>query len=84
MSKEHLRAIARHLIGKVLGLKVAAKNIDIEEYEGIFVIPEYLVFTIKGVETVKYTLREQPNGKYRFYINGAFVCRLELSDFEVE
>ena len=84
MSKEHLRAIARHLIGKVLGLKVAAKNIDIEEYEGFFVIPEYLIFSIKGVETVKYTLREQPNGKYRFYINGAFVCRLELSDFEVE
>lgn len=84
MSKRHLRAIARHLISKVLGLKVAAKNIDIDEYEGIFVIPEYLVFSIHGVEKVNYTLREQPNGKYRFYINGAFVCRLELSDFEVE
>lgn len=84
MSKNHLRAIARHLIGTVLGLRVAAKNIDIEEYEGIFVIPEYLVFSIKGVERVKYTLREQPNGKYRFYINGTFVCRLELSDFEAE
>ncbi|MDT3387631.1 MAG: hypothetical protein LIR46_07735 [Bacteroidota bacterium] len=84
MSKEHLRAIARHLIGKVLGLKVTAKNITIEEYEGNFVIPEYLVFSIKGVEKVNYTLREQPNGKYRFYINGAFVCSLELSDFEVE
>lgn len=84
MSKEHLRAIARHLIGKVLGLKVAAKKIDIEEYESNFIIPEYLVFSIKDVGTVKYTLREQQNGKYRFYINGAFVCRLELSDFEVE
>lgn len=84
MSKRHLRAIAQHLISKLLGLKVAAKNIDIEEYEGIFVIPEYLVFTIKGVENINYTLREQPNGNYRFYINGAFVCRLELSDFEVE
>lgn len=84
MNKEHLRAIARHLIDKVLGLKVAAKKIDIEEYESNFIIPEYLVFSIKGVGTVKYTLREQPNGTYRFYINGAIVCRLELSDFEVE
>jgi hypothetical protein len=84
MSKKHLRAIARHLISKVLGLKVAAKNIDIEEYEGIFVIPEYLVFLIHGIENIHYTLREQPNGNYRFYINQAFISRLELSDFEVQ
>ncbi len=85
MSKRDLRAIARHLIGKVLELKVAAKNIEIEDYEeNDFPIPSYLVFSIKNADSVIYILREQKNGKYKFYINKEIVCELELSDFEVE
>lgn len=84
MSKTHLRAIARHLIGKALGLKVAAKNIEILDYEGEFVIPSYLFFSIHGVERIIYILKEKPNGKYRFYINNELICELELADFEVE
>ena len=86
MSKKDLRAIAKHLLRKVLGINVAAKNIEIHDYEEEFIygIPSYLDFSINNTNRDNYILRELPNGNYKFSVNHKLVRELELSDFEVE
>jgi len=95
MAKKDLKAIARLLIGKTLGLTVAAKNINIDDYEDGYGLPTYLVFTVLGFD-ITYVFRELPNGHYKFSIirksgisldckvsiGGAIVFYLSLEDLE--
>lgn len=82
MNKRKLRVLARYLIGKCLGLTVAAKNIDIVSYEDGGLFPSYLVFTILGKNNINYVLREQLCGIWKFYINNMAIAELRLKDFE--
>lgn len=82
MSKRKLQILARYLIGKCLGLTVAAKNIDIVSYEDGGLFPLYLVFTILGKNNINYVLREQLCGIWKFYINNMAITELRLKDFE--
>lgn len=82
MSKRKLQVLARYLIGKCLGLKVAAKNIDIIGHEDGGLFPSYLVFTILGKRHINYVLREQLCGIWKFYINNMAIVELRLKDFE--
>lgn len=82
MSKRKLQVLARYLIGKCLGLTVAAKNIDIASYEDGGLFPSYLVFTILGKDHITYVLREQLCGIWKFYINSLAIVELRLKDFE--
>lgn len=82
MSKRKLRVLARYLIGKCLGLTVAAKNIDIVSYDDGGLFPSYLVFTILGKDNINYVLREQLCGIWKFYINNMAIAELRLKNFE--
>lgn len=82
MNKRKTQLLARYLIGKCLGLTVAAKNIDITAYEDGGLFPSYLVFTILGKSHINYVLREQLCGIWKFYINNLAIVELRLKDFE--
>ena len=82
MNKRKLQILARYLIGKCLGLTVAAKNIDIITCEDGGLFPSYLVFTILGKDNINYVLREQLCGIWKFYINKLAIAELRLKDFE--
>ena len=68
MSNRDLQRFARLVIGKTLGVTVAAKNINIEDSECDWTIPSYLRFTVLGFDT-SYYFRELPNGSYKFSIS---------------
>ena len=93
MNKRELQKFARLLIGKTLGLTVAAKNVCIEDFEHDGIDVTFFVFTILGFD-IRYILRAVGHDRFKFWVRqtsrcggnviteGMFVFDLKLEDLE--